>query len=295
MVSASAAARSMSVRGLTRADSDGVLALEVRHGLRLGFVVRDLLAEIVLAMEVDALAAPVGADGDGGPSVSGMEVDGEAAGGDVVMDPLGFGADLTDLVPIQVEHRVVAVRPLGVDLLLERRGDLHRRTLVAQSPRGLVGVVGLLVVDAGQDEGHAVDPAEAAVGQDGFREVSTGLGAGEGGGHGAAVVGVAGEEDVGFGEAGLGHGTRFRGPAACAAGRARSGVGYREARVDTAAGVTRGAGGPARDAGAGLVRGGLEVGGRVACCHRARTAPRSASARRLPVISWCGVFAGSSV
>lgn len=190
-----------------------MLAQEVRHGLRLGFVVRDLLAEIVLAMEVDALAVPVGADGDGGPSVSGMEVDGEAAGGDVVMDPLGFGADLTDLVPIQVGHRVVAVRPLGVDLLLERRGDLHCRTLVAQSPRGLVGVVGLLVVDAGQDEGHAVDPAEAAVGQDGFREVSTGLGAGEGGGHGAAVVGVAGEEDVGFGEAGLGHGTRFRGPA----------------------------------------------------------------------------------
>ncbi|MFJ3540479.1 hypothetical protein ACIPQA_34185 [Streptomyces sp. NPDC090109] len=59
-----------------------------------------LLSEVVLAVEVDvsAHAGGVGADGDGGVAVVGVQVDGQAAFGDVVVDALGLGADLADLL-----------------------------------------------------------------------------------------------------------------------------------------------------------------------------------------------------
>ncbi|MFD3808057.1 hypothetical protein ACFWTC_31695 [Streptomyces sp. NPDC058619] len=123
---ASAAARSVSVRGGgSGAHCDGVLAVEIGYRLGLGFEVHRLLAKVVLAVQVDALAALVGADRDGRPAVVGVPVDDQVAGGDVVVDALGLGADLADLLLVQPGHGVVAVSPLGVDLLLELGIDLH--------------------------------------------------------------------------------------------------------------------------------------------------------------------------
>ncbi|WP_180985852.1 hypothetical protein [Streptomyces sp. CB02959] len=66
-----------------------VEALELGDG-RGGVVVLGCLgAQVVLAVEVDARAVAVGADGDGGPPVVGVGVDDQAAVTDGVVDLLG--------------------------------------------------------------------------------------------------------------------------------------------------------------------------------------------------------------
>ncbi|BBC30841.1 hypothetical protein SGFS_021350 [Streptomyces graminofaciens] len=77
-----------------------------------------------------------------------------------------------------------------------------------QGVGGLVGPVGLFVVDPGQDHGVVVEVLEAAGGQEGLGGAV--VGAGEGGGHGAGVGGVGVEADVGVDRVvGHGGGARF--------------------------------------------------------------------------------------
>ncbi|MEU9305224.1 hypothetical protein [Streptomyces sp. NPDC048269] len=102
------------------------------------------------------------------------KMDGEAADGDVVVDSLGFGADLADLVLGQPGHWVVAVGPLGGDLLLERGVDFHGGAAIAEGPGGLIGVVGFVVVDAGQGHGCVAGPAESVLGEGGAGEIAVG-------------------------------------------------------------------------------------------------------------------------
>ncbi|WP_329564262.1 hypothetical protein OG711_08095 [Streptomyces uncialis] len=111
---------------------DGVQALEFGDGLGLGVVDAGDLPEVVLAVEVEVAAVFVGADGDGGPPVVGVQMDGEAACGDVVVDLLGGGADLAYLVAGQPGHWVVGPGPLGVDLLLQCGVDGHRVVVVGE-------------------------------------------------------------------------------------------------------------------------------------------------------------------
>ncbi|MFE1378138.1 hypothetical protein ACFW6S_04160 [Streptomyces sp. NPDC058740] len=271
-------------RGGAGADGDGVEPVELGYGLRLG-VERGvgLLPQVVLAVEVDvpAHARGVGADGHGVLAVVGVQVDDQPSFGDVVVDALGLGADLANLVAGAPGHGVVRPGPLGVDLLLQDGVDLGGEAVPPEPLGGEADVVGLLAVDAGQDHRGRASAAEAEV-------VKVGAGGvarrpGRGGGDGGMVVRVQGEADVGVGGSvrhreSFGYGVR---PAAARTAAGRAGCGE-----------TAGArlGGPARE----VTDASGSASGRVACCQRRRTAVRSARALRPPVINWWTVFAGSS-
>ncbi|MFH8631518.1 hypothetical protein ACH4CC_16845 [Streptomyces lydicus] len=109
---------------------------------------------MVLAVEVDALAGvEVGPDRDGGVAIVG--VDEEVGVTDVVVDLLGFGGDLSDLgAGGPCLFLVDGFPELGHDLDGDPRGD--------QFSGGVLGPVGLLVVDAGQDQGVVGDDVPAS-------------------------------------------------------------------------------------------------------------------------------------
>jgi hypothetical protein len=263
-------------RGRAGAYGDAVDPVEVGDGFGLGGVDAGDLPEVVLAVEVDVAAVLVGADRDDGVPVVGVQVDGEAAGGDVVVNLLGRGAHFTDFTASEPGHGVVAPGPLGVDLLLEGGLDRGPVTVSGEVLGGPGGVVGLLPVDPGQHHhsGPGRGVPEAVAQEDPARGGL--LRAGQCGCDRRLVAWVEGEVDM-DGGGGAGH-------------RVLSVLGHRPVRT-VVAGFVRGERGPARAA----VDVGAEVAGRVACCQRARTAVRSARARRLPVTSWWTLLAGSSV
>lgn len=140
--------------------------MELGDGLRFG--VEDdvgLLPQVVLTMEVDvpSYAGCVGADGDGGVAVVGVEVDDQPAFGDVVVDALGLGAHRADLVAGAPGIGVVRPGPLGVDLLLEGGVDLGGVAVLLEEVCRLGGVVGFLAVDAGHEHRGRAGAAEAEV------------------------------------------------------------------------------------------------------------------------------------
>src|SRR5690606_29611619 len=154
---------------------------------------------------------------------------------------------------------------------------------------GVGGPVGLLVIDAGQDQDVCGGGTPAGSLQS--RGGDVGLGAGQDGLHGARVSGVGVEADMGV-DGGSHVGVSSVLPVAGAAGPATGLVGsYRVARVGRAACAAVVVGGPARVAGAARrCCGGVAPAAR---CQRVRTAAMSARARRAPATSWKGVFAES--
>ncbi|GAA3212207.1 hypothetical protein GCM10020256_11460 [Streptomyces thermocoprophilus] len=152
---------------------------------------------MVLAVEVDGLAAlvEVGADRDGGVAVVGVGVNQEVAVADVVVDLLRLVGDLADLVAGAPGHWVVRPGPFLVDGLLEARGDLDGDAFGGQVLGGVGGPVGLLVIDAGQDQDACGGGTPAGSLQS--RGGDAGLGAGQDGLHGARVSGVGVEADMG--------------------------------------------------------------------------------------------------
>ncbi|WP_157851507.1 hypothetical protein [Streptomyces monomycini] len=76
-------------------------ALEVGDGFGRAGVERGDLPQVVFAVRVDAAAVAVGAGGDDGPAVVGVQVNGQAPGRDVVVDVLGLVGDVTDFVAVQ--------------------------------------------------------------------------------------------------------------------------------------------------------------------------------------------------
>ncbi|WP_407836209.1 hypothetical protein ACE1OC_06770 [Streptomyces sp. DSM 116496] len=121
-------------RGGARADGDGVEPVKLRHGFSLVLVAHGDLADVVLPVEVHvtADAAGVRTHGDGGVPVVGVKMDDETAFGDVVVDALGFGADLTYLVVGAPGEGIVAPGPFHVDLFLEGRLDLDGEAVSTQ-------------------------------------------------------------------------------------------------------------------------------------------------------------------
>lgn len=162
------------------------------------------LPQMVLAVEIDALAAAeVGADRDGGVAVLGVSVDEELAMADVVIDLLGRVGDLADLAAGAPGHWIVGPGPFLGHGFPEPRGDLDADPVSGQLLGRLFGPVGLLVIDAGQDQGvlghdGPVGGLQAHVGD-------VGLGAGQGSGHGTGVGGVDVEADVRVDGLGGGH------------------------------------------------------------------------------------------
>ncbi|MFH8991348.1 hypothetical protein [Streptomyces sp. NPDC017940] len=99
--------------------------LEGDHGLGRRVEGVGDLSQVILAVEVDALAAAeVAADGDGGVAVLGVGVDEEVAVADVVIDLLGLVGDLADLAAGAPGHRVVGPGPFFVDRCAQPGGDL---------------------------------------------------------------------------------------------------------------------------------------------------------------------------
>ncbi|MEU7033580.1 hypothetical protein ABZ958_07855 [Streptomyces sp. NPDC046237] len=130
-------------------------------------------------------------------SVVGMQVDDQPAFGDVVVDALGLGAHLADLVAGAPGIGVVPPGPLGVDLLLEGGVDLGGEAVLLEELCRLGGVVGFLAVDAGQDHRGRAGAAEAEVVQ--VRAGGVARRPGRGGDDGGMVVRVESEADVGVG------------------------------------------------------------------------------------------------
>ncbi|WP_329377003.1 hypothetical protein OG625_05915 [Streptomyces sp. NBC_01351] len=85
-----------------------------------------------MKVHVTAYAASVRTRGDGGVPVVGVKVDDQAAFGDVVVDALGFGADLTYFVAGAPGEGIVAPGPFRVDLVLECRLDLDGEAVSTQ-------------------------------------------------------------------------------------------------------------------------------------------------------------------
>ncbi|MEV6021743.1 hypothetical protein [Streptomyces sp. NPDC052036] len=112
------------------------------------------MAQVVLAVEVDRLAvtAEVRADRDGGVAVVGVCVDEEMAVTDVVVDLLRLVGDLADLAAGAPRHRIVRPGPFLVHGLPESRGDFDGDAAGGQLIGCILSPVGLLVVDAGQDQ-----------------------------------------------------------------------------------------------------------------------------------------------
>ncbi|MEU9734461.1 hypothetical protein [Streptomyces sp. NPDC048002] len=154
--------------------------------------------QVVLAVEVDALAGvAVGADGHGGPVVVGVGVDDQVAVADVVVELLGLVGDVAYLAAREPGHGVLGPGPLLVDGLPQRGCDLGADALIGEFLIGLIGPVGLFMVDAGQDHGVFVEGLEAPAGQESVRGVRQGAGEVSDDGTGVGGVGVEADEDVG--------------------------------------------------------------------------------------------------